>query len=130
MRPITQSVDGQKKKRKRMCTTSCRALLLTLGLFVEPPAVVLVGVDRVGMLVLVGIAALCFTELKINLLRPATGDRLVARGRVVKPGKTLTICQSDVYGVTSNAGAGDPDEGVEVHVATGLFTMISMASPE
>ena len=31
------------------------------------------------------------TEFKINLLRPAEGQRLVARGRVIKPGRTLTI---------------------------------------
>src|SRR5690606_19566958 len=37
------------------------------------------------------------TEFKINLLRPAQGERLIARGKVIKPGRTLTICQSDVY---------------------------------
>ena len=55
------------------------------------------------------------TEFKINLLRPADGDRLIARGRVVKPGKTLTVCRSDVYGER---------EGRETHVATALFSMI------
>ena len=36
-------------------------------------------------------------EMKINLLRPAVGDRLVAEGRVVKPGKRLTIVTADVF---------------------------------
>ena len=31
------------------------------------------------------------TEFKINLLAPATGECLVARGRVVKAGRTLTL---------------------------------------
>jgi uncharacterized protein (TIGR00369 family) len=35
-------------------------------------------------------------EFKVNLLAPAVGDRIVARGRVVKAGKTLTVAQSDV----------------------------------
>ena len=37
------------------------------------------------------------TEFKINLLAPAVGDRIVARGRVVKAGRTLTVAQSEVF---------------------------------
>jgi uncharacterized protein (TIGR00369 family) len=54
-------------------------------------------------------------EFKVNLLRPAVGERLVARGRVLKPGRTLTIAQSDVYAISGSA---------EKHVATMLATMI------
>jgi uncharacterized protein (TIGR00369 family) len=36
------------------------------------------------------------TEFKINLLVPATGDRIVARGKVVKAGRTLTLAQTEV----------------------------------
>jgi uncharacterized protein (TIGR00369 family) len=36
-------------------------------------------------------------ELKVNLLAPAEGPFLLAEGRVIKPGRTLTICRSDVY---------------------------------
>lgn len=57
------------------------------------------------------------TEFKINLLRPAQGNRLVARGRVIKPGRTLTVCQSDVYG---------QHDGREAHVATLLLSMICL----
>lgn len=42
-------------------------------------------------------------EFKVNLLRPAVGDSFVARARAIKPGKTLTVCQADVY-ATSAAG--------------------------
>lgn len=57
------------------------------------------------------------TEYKINLLNPARGERLVARGRVIKPGRTLTICRGDVY---------DVDGDSEIHVATALFSMICL----
>lgn len=58
------------------------------------------------------------TEYKINLLNPAAQRTLVARGRVIKPGRTLTIARSDVYGL------GDDEQ---VHVATGLFTLMSVS---
>jgi uncharacterized protein (TIGR00369 family) len=41
--------------------------------------------------------AVLSTEFKINLLAPAVGDRIVARGRVVKAGRTLTVAQSEVF---------------------------------
>jgi uncharacterized protein (TIGR00369 family) len=37
------------------------------------------------------------TEFKINLLAPATGERIVARGKVVKAGRTLTLAQAEVF---------------------------------
>ena len=40
------------------------------------------------------------TEFKINLLAPAVGDRIVARGRVVKAGRTLTVAQAEVSAET------------------------------
>ena len=41
-------------------------------------------------------ASVLTVEFKINLLAPAKGDRLVAIGRVIKPGRTLTICSLEV----------------------------------
>lgn len=35
-------------------------------------------------------------EYKINLLAPADGERLVASGQVVRPGRTLTVCDLEV----------------------------------
>jgi uncharacterized protein (TIGR00369 family) len=40
------------------------------------------------------------TEYKINFIAPAVGDRIVARGRVVKAGRTLTVAQSEVFAVS------------------------------
>ena len=37
------------------------------------------------------------TEFKINLVAPATGDRILARGAVVKAGRSLTLVQSEVF---------------------------------
>lgn len=53
------------------------------------------------------------TEFKLNLLAPARGDALIARAKVIKPGRTLVIVQSDVY---ARNGAD------ETHVATMLAT--------
>ena len=36
-------------------------------------------------------------EFKLNLLRPAAGERFVARATVLKPGKTLTAVRADVF---------------------------------
>jgi uncharacterized protein (TIGR00369 family) len=36
-------------------------------------------------------------EFKVNLLAPAEGERLVAEGFVVKPGRTLAITRGEVY---------------------------------
>jgi uncharacterized protein (TIGR00369 family) len=40
--------------------------------------------------------SLVTVEYKINILAPARGS-LVARGRVVRPGRTLTIARAEVY---------------------------------
>jgi acyl-coenzyme A thioesterase PaaI-like protein len=39
-------------------------------------------------------------EIKINLLAPAMGERLVAEGRVIKPGRRLVVVQSEVWSET------------------------------
>ena len=38
-------------------------------------------------------------EFKVNLLRPAKGERFLARAEVIKPGKTLTVVRADVFGL-------------------------------
>ena len=74
------------------------------------------------------------TELKVNLLSPAQGDRLVAKGRVVKSGRTLAVCRANVFAVTDSSdvsarSGGEQSAAREVHVATALLTMIQVASP-
>jgi uncharacterized protein (TIGR00369 family) len=38
-------------------------------------------------------------EFKVNLLAPARGEAIVAKGRVVKAGRTITVVHGDVYAV-------------------------------
>jgi uncharacterized protein (TIGR00369 family) len=56
-------------------------------------------------------------EFKVNLLAPGRGDRFRADARVVRAGRTLTVCQAEV--VASRAGADD------VTVALMQATMIA-----
>jgi len=56
-------------------------------------------------------------ELKINLLEPATGRRLLARGRVLRSGRTLTVCRGEAVVVS---------EAAETIVATLLTTMMAV----
>ena len=38
-------------------------------------------------------------EFKINLLAPARGERFLAQARVLRSGRTLTVCHVDVYAI-------------------------------
>ena len=40
-------------------------------------------------------------EFKVNLLRPAAGERFIARAEVLKPGRTLTVTRADVFAITN-----------------------------
>jgi uncharacterized protein (TIGR00369 family) len=46
-------------------------------------------------------------EFKVNLLAPARGDLFRAEATVVRPGRTLTVCQAEVVAVTEG-GPGVP----------------------
>jgi uncharacterized protein (TIGR00369 family) len=41
-------------------------------------------------------------EFKINMLAPAKGDAIIARGAVIRSGKTIMVCRADVHAVTGN----------------------------
>jgi len=45
-------------------------------------------------------AEIVTAEMKINLLRPAVGDLLIAQGRVIKAGRRLSVVQAEVYAET------------------------------
>lgn len=45
--------------------------------------------------------AVLTAEFKINLLAPAAGDRLVARGKVVRAGRTLSVATAEVEAVSA-----------------------------
>jgi uncharacterized protein (TIGR00369 family) len=53
-------------------------------------------------------------EYKLNLLSPATGERLICRARVIKPGRQVAVVAADVFCVSN---------GVEKHTATALASI-------
>ncbi|MEZ5788083.1 MAG: PaaI family thioesterase [Xanthobacteraceae bacterium] len=64
-------------------------------------------------------------EFKINLIAPAQGNRLSATGRVVKHGRTLTICAFEVYKL-STAASPDHETDRRTLCATGMQTLICL----
>jgi uncharacterized protein (TIGR00369 family) len=62
-------------------------------------------------------ASILTVEYKMNLLAPGKGEALVARAQVLKPGRTLTVVQADVYAIQGAS---------EVHCATMLQTLITL----
>lgn len=44
-------------------------------------------------------ASVLSVEFKVNLLRPAQGERFRAVGTVVKAGQTITVCNGEVYAI-------------------------------
>ena len=56
-------------------------------------------------------------EFKTNLLAPANGERFVFRAVVVKPGRTLTICEARAYAMR---------DGGEHLIATMTGTLMAM----
>ena len=62
-------------------------------------------------------AAVLSVEFKINLLAPAAGNRVVARGRVIRAGKTVTVCWGEVTAY---------DDPTERLVATMVATMMTV----
>lgn len=62
-------------------------------------------------------AAVLSVEYKLNLMAPASGEAFVARGRVKKAGRTLTVCTADVFALR---------DGQERLVATMQATMMKV----
>lgn len=44
-------------------------------------------------------ASVLTVEYKMNLVAPADGERLIARGKVVRPGRSLVVTQAEVFAV-------------------------------
>ncbi len=56
-------------------------------------------------------------EFKMSLLAPAAGEKLIASAKVVKPGRTLTLCDVEVHAVK---------DGKTTLVLKGLETLICL----
>ena len=66
-------------------------------------------------------AAVLTIEYKVNFLSPAQGDRMIARARVTKAGRTVTVCTCDVMMVK---------DGREQIAATMLNTLMTVRERE
>jgi uncharacterized protein (TIGR00369 family) len=62
-------------------------------------------------------------EFKVNLLAPGKGARFRAMGRVLRAGKTLTVCQGELVALQ----VGDTDDSPGVVVAVMQATMMAVA---
>jgi uncharacterized protein (TIGR00369 family) len=60
-------------------------------------------------------------EFKVNLLAPAEGERFVVRARVVRAGRTISVCTADAYAVR---------DGAERHVTTMTATIMTIIGRE
>jgi uncharacterized protein (TIGR00369 family) len=58
--------------------------------------------------------AVLTAEYKLNLLAPATGQRLICRARVIRPGSSLTVVAADVFSIA---------DGQEKQTAAALATI-------
>ena len=66
-------------------------------------------------------ASILTIEFKVNLLAPAIGERVIARGRVVRAGRTISVCTADAFAIR---------DGAERHVATMTATLMTVAGRE
>jgi uncharacterized protein (TIGR00369 family) len=58
-------------------------------------------------------------EYKLNLLSPASGERLICRARVIKPGRQVAVVAADVFCVI---------DGAEKHTAIALASIAMLES--
>ena len=86
--------------------------------FTQQNGFVHAGITTAGLDTACGIAAFTLmpegsdvltVEFKTNLLAPAKGERLAFRARVIKPGRTLTVCEARAFAESG---------GVETLIAT------------
>lgn len=63
-------------------------------------------------------SAVLTIEFKINLLSPAQGQRFRMEGRVIKPGRTITVCEGRAFALS--------DTGAEKLIATMGCTLMAV----
>ncbi len=68
-----------------------------------------------------GDMAVLTVEYKINLMSPAVGELFLAKGRVIRPGKTISVCTAEVMA---------HQRGQVKTVATVLATMMALPNQE
>lgn len=74
--------------------------------FVHAGAMAAIADSACGYAALTGMpagAAVLSIEFTINMLAPAAGERVIARGRVVRRGRSIIVCGADVFAVSAGA---------------------------
>jgi uncharacterized protein (TIGR00369 family) len=62
-------------------------------------------------------ASVLTVEYKINIMAPGDGELLIARGEVIRAGRSLVVARADVYAIKA---------GKETHCASLLQTLMTM----
>ena len=70
-----------------------------------------------GLTMMPANAAVLTIEFKVNLLAPAKGQRFRMEGRVIKPGRTITVTEGRAYAI---------DDGKEKLIATMACTLMAV----
>jgi uncharacterized protein (TIGR00369 family) len=66
-------------------------------------------------------AAVLTIEFKTNLIAPARGDHFLFRARVLKPGRTITVCEAEAFAA---------EAGKEKLIATMTGTLMALFGRE
>ena len=71
-------------------------------------------------------AAVLSVEFKVNLLAPARGTRFLARGRVIRAGRTVTVVSGELRAHEHDVGnaPGEAGEGTLVAILTGTMMAV------
>ena len=128
--------DGQPAMRTlgivivRLAPGEVELAMLHSAAFTQQNGFVHAGIITAGLDSACGIAAFTLmpegsdiltVEFKTNLLAPAKGERFVFRGVVVKPGRTLTVCDGRAYA---------EQDGSETLIATMTGTLMALPRRE
>ena len=71
-----------------------------LRLFVEAGGTLVdTAAGYAAMTVVPSSASVLTVEYKLNLVAPADGEKLIARGQVVRPGRTLIVTRAEVFAI-------------------------------
>ncbi|MCE9640451.1 MAG: PaaI family thioesterase [Betaproteobacteria bacterium] len=62
-------------------------------------------------------ASVLTVEYKMNIMAPGDGEQLIARGEVIRAGRSLVVARADVFAVNG---------GKETHCASLLQTLMTM----
>ena len=84
---------------------------------VSSPPLLTVPVVTLPMTLMPAGANVLTIEFKVNFLSPAIGESFLAKARVIRVGRSISVCQGDVFATAEN---------MEKHIATMQATMMTV----